>query len=126
VNERSGLQPGSRLPTIEASPGRAEWRPQYTRHALVLAALHGAECAECEAYAARLSEAGPELEQWDARVVLARGEAALTAVVREAPRVVVADRFGDVYHVAGGTSHQLTEPRELEEWLRFIATQCPE
>lgn len=44
-----------------------------------------------------------------------------------APRVVVADRFGDVYHVhEGGPAHELPEPRALEEWLRFIATQCPE
>lgn len=44
-----------------------------------------------------------------------------------APRVIVADRFGDVYHVhGGGSAHALPEPRALEEWLRFIATQCPE
>jgi hypothetical protein len=44
-----------------------------------------------------------------------------------APRVIVADRFGHIYHVEdGGPAHALSEPRELEEWLRFIGTQCPE
>jgi hypothetical protein len=44
-----------------------------------------------------------------------------------APRVIVADRFGHIFHVEeGGQVHRLPEPRELEAWLRFLATQCPE
>jgi hypothetical protein len=47
--------------------------------------------------------------------------------VGEPPAVVIADRFGHIYHVeAGGPAHALSEPRQLEEWLRFIGTQCPE
>jgi hypothetical protein len=43
------------------------------------------------------------------------------------PAVIIADRFGHIYHVeAGGQAHAFSEPRELEEWLRFIGTQCPE
>ncbi len=44
-----------------------------------------------------------------------------------AAAVLVADRFGDVYHVAEGAElWDLTTPSELEDWLRFLATQCPE
>jgi hypothetical protein len=47
--------------------------------------------------------------------------------VGEPPAVIIADRFGHIYHVeAGGQAHAFPEPRELEEWLRFIGTQCPE
>jgi hypothetical protein len=47
--------------------------------------------------------------------------------VGEPPAVIIADRFGHIYHVeAGGPAHALSEPRQLEEWLRFIGTQCPE
>jgi hypothetical protein len=43
------------------------------------------------------------------------------------PAIVVADRFGHIYHVAAsGPTHSFPAPRELEEWLRFIGTQCPE
>jgi hypothetical protein len=47
--------------------------------------------------------------------------------VGETPAVIIADRFGHIYHVAAcGQAHAFPEPRELEEWLRFIGTQCPE
>ena len=46
------------------------------------------------------------------------------------PVTVVADRYGQVYHVEapGGEAgaHAVMEPRELEEWLKYLATQCPE
>jgi hypothetical protein len=45
----------------------------------------------------------------------------------EPPAFIIADRFGHIYHVeAGGQAHAFPEPRQLEEWLRFIGTQCPE
>jgi hypothetical protein len=45
------------------------------------------------------------------------------------PAAAVVDRFGEIYHVwprdhAG--CRPGPEPRELEEWLRFMALQCPE
>ena len=41
--------------------------------------------------------------------------------------IVVAGRWGEVYHVArAGNVQELPSPRELEEWLQFLATQCPE
>ena len=41
--------------------------------------------------------------------------------------VVVADRYGQIYYVSqAGEGHGFPAPRELEEWLKFLATQCPE
>ncbi|HJU65394.1 MAG TPA: hypothetical protein VJ596_06935 [Gemmatimonadaceae bacterium] len=41
--------------------------------------------------------------------------------------LVVADRYGHVYFVQqAGLGHELPPPQEVEEWLKFLATQCPE
>ena len=43
------------------------------------------------------------------------------------PAILVADRYGQVFHLrSAGAEHALAEPRELEEWLKYLATQCPE
>ncbi|MFW6205883.1 MAG: hypothetical protein ACOC5I_01460, partial [Gemmatimonadota bacterium] len=47
--------------------------------------------------------------------------------VGNGPVVLVADRYGQVFHRQdAGAEHAVVEPRELEEWLRYLATQCPE
>jgi hypothetical protein len=136
---------GGRLPPLARPDGVTVWRPQYTRHAVVLAVLHGEGCEPCTRYGAALAGAQAEFRAWDGRLVVAAdpalssapdvtqvadrfGDAALiTDTFGGAPRVIVADRFGHIYHVEdGGPAHALSEPRELEEWLRFIGTQCPE
>jgi hypothetical protein len=43
------------------------------------------------------------------------------------PGIVVADRWGEIHHVAGGeTVDDLPSPHELIEWLRYVQHQCPE
>lgn len=43
------------------------------------------------------------------------------------PVTLVADRYGQLFHTEeAGAEHALMEPRELEEWLKYLATQCPE
>jgi hypothetical protein len=137
---------GGRLGELTAD-GRSLWRPQYTRDAVVLAILHGSDCEQCAAYAGELVDAQQAFRSWDGLLVLAVPDEALRAAgsdaappeavsrdmhpVRDtfggAPRVIVADRFGHIFHVEeGGQAHRLPEPRELEAWLRFLATQCPE
>jgi hypothetical protein len=126
---------GARLPTLSDAAGRPVWRPQYTRSPVVLAILHADECGPCSLYRDQLMAARADFAAWDGRLAVV-APAAMDAppdvlVVRDdfgaAPRIVVADRFGDVYHVEeGGAAHALPGPRVLEEWLRFIATQCPE
>jgi hypothetical protein len=144
------LRVGGRLSDLAARDALL-WRPQYTRDAVVLAVLHDAACAPCADYARELGKARSAFASWDGRVIIARpdvpGEPAEPGGPQEpggpaepahgvptipdrfggAPRIIVADRFGDIFHVDdGGTGHRLPEPRALEDWLRFLATQCPE
>ena len=43
------------------------------------------------------------------------------------PGVVVADRWGEIHHVAHAARiEDLTSPAGLVEWSRFIQHQCPE
>jgi hypothetical protein len=141
------LRVGGRLSDLAARDA-VLWRPQYTRDAVVLAVLHGAACAPCADYAREVGNARSAFASWDGRVIIARPDAprgaGATGEPAEpqepahgaptipdrfggAPRVIVADRFGDIFHVDdGGIGHRLPEPRALEDWLRFLATQCPE
>jgi hypothetical protein len=128
---------GGRLPSLSADE-HVLWRPRYTRNAVVLAVLHDSACEPCARYARRLQEAISAFAAWDGQLVLAlpdradhEATVAGTSTVPDtfggAPRIVVADRFGQIFHVEeGGPAHQLSEPRALEDWLRFLATQCPE
>jgi hypothetical protein len=108
----------------------------------VVAALHGAGCEACRAWLDRLATAADELREWDAHVVVIA-----PAEIPEAPfpmaldadgvfaartglcgaALVIADQWGEVAHVAGGgEGHGLSEPAEIVEWVRYLATQCPE
>jgi hypothetical protein len=52
-------------------------------------------------------------------VVLARDREAVH-------RVIVVDRYGQVYAVFDGAEEALPDVSALEEWFRFLATACPE
>jgi len=41
--------------------------------------------------------------------------------------ILIADRWGQIYHGARGSNiASLPEPAELTEWFRFLSMQCPE
>jgi hypothetical protein len=132
----SNYTTGARLPVIVRTDGTPVWRPQYTRDAVLLAVLHGSGCEPCTRYRRALAAAEADFGAWGGRLLVAlagkvdsEGEAVASVPegFGEAPGVVVADRFGQIYHIEhGGPEHALSEPRELEAWLRFIGTQCPE
>jgi len=43
------------------------------------------------------------------------------------PCVIVADRWGEIYFVAGGiTIEQLPDPDAIIDWLEYIENECPE
>ncbi|HJR64057.1 MAG TPA: redoxin domain-containing protein [Gemmatimonadaceae bacterium] len=118
------------------------------REATVLVQVHGPTCPDCRRYLSELATAAGDLASWDGRVVAivpgsldeasaVRAElrlpfAVLSDAVGRSPladgtAVVVADRYGHVYFVTEtGAGHALPTPRELEEWLTYLATQCPE
>lgn len=107
----------------------------------VLFTLHGAECAGCLQYLEKLAPASGEFDVWDARLLVIVPEARGVptpfgkVLADEHGRVadpawasiVVADRYGHIFHVArAGMAHDLPPVRELEEWLKFLGTLCPE
>lgn len=117
------------------------------RHATVLVRLHGPACAECRRYLADLADAASDFAAWDGRVTVIvpdsvsaatalRAELAIPFTVvsdLDGPRlldgagVLIADRFAHIYEVRdAGAGHALPAPRDVEEWLKFIGTQCPE
>ena len=117
------------------------------RESTVHVRVHSAGCLDCRRYLGELVRAAPDFADWGGRVVvIVPGSvadatdlrAALSlpfTVVSETPGthlldragVIIADRFGQIFAVDdAGTEHALPPPREVEEWLKFIGTQCPE
>jgi hypothetical protein len=73
------------------------------------------------AYREQLSAAEPRFAAWDGRVIWLDPDGV------SAHRLVVADRYGQVYAVHdAGAADEMPGPHELEEWFRFLATACPE
>lgn len=117
------------------------------RDAVVVVALHDVGCDTCRDYLRALASARSRFQLWDGSVnaVAATADGALQAELRSAvqllvdadrelldrvdttagPVTLVADRYGQVFHIHG-EDHSGMEPRELEEWLKYLATQCPE
>ena len=43
------------------------------------------------------------------------------------PGALVADRWGEILHVAGGSDvADLPTPEDLLDWIRYVESQCPE
>lgn len=73
------------------------------------------------AYREQLSAAAPGFAAWDGRVTW------LDPDGEGAHRLIVADRYGQVYAVEDAAdADELPRSHELEEWFRFLATACPE
>jgi hypothetical protein len=72
-------------------------------------------------YLDRLTSAESAFADWDGRIVR------LPADGEPGHRVLVADRYGQVYAVHDAEhADGLPSADELEEWFRFLATACPE
>jgi hypothetical protein len=73
-----------------------------------------------DGYLAGLEAAARDLAAWDGRVTgLASGD-------EPQHRVLVVDRYGQVYATFDGAVDALPDAAALEEWFRFLATACPE
>jgi peroxiredoxin len=136
------------LPAIELPSAKTgapvQLRPSMGR-TTVIVSVHSTACEGCRAYAGELASGAGEFEAWDARlVVVVPGPAAGaerfeprfgTVLVDPAHRisspadagVIVADRWGQIYDACyAGGGHQFPARRQLEEWLKFLGTLCPE
>ncbi|HEX7123605.1 MAG TPA: redoxin domain-containing protein [Gemmatimonadaceae bacterium] len=146
---KPGLAVGAFLPYLElqSATGRSVQLRSPGRSSTVLVRIHHARCAECLAYLEELSRAVSDFAAWDGRVVvvvpgtMADAERAKAGPARpftvladeehqvplDGAAVVIADRYDQIYHLAeAGEGHALPSPVDIEDWLRYIATQCPE
>lgn len=151
------MRPGDRLPVGEYRDRRdgrlVRLRDQSLGSPVVFVA-HGPDCEGCRRYLGELAGLDEACRLWDGRRVAflpdgegepVPGEEAgfdppfpLVAPAGEAARrladpgnaaLIVADRFGECFHVDEVGPHHhagLPRGREIESWLRFIAVQCPE
>ena len=95
----------------------------WQRNNLVLVLLPDAESAASTKFVDRLTARMSELTGDDSACVITRDS--VSGVPN--PGIVVADRWGEIRHVAGGkTVDDLPGPDDLIEWLRYVQNQCPE
>jgi hypothetical protein len=108
--------PASRV-TVEALADRAEAIEHWYAHILVVAGPpeHAAEIAS-HTRGKLTVIADPDRATFE-RIGIAAGNAAL----------VIADRYGQIYELAEATAAtEIPSTDEIEEWTKFLATQCPE
>jgi hypothetical protein len=76
---------------------------------------------ELRAYLEAINKHRDDFAAWDGRVVV------LGPHGRPQHRVVIVDRYGQVYDVTStGHADSLPTAASLEEWFKFLATACPE
>lgn len=148
------LPVGSRLPSLvsRVDGGEVRWRDP-ARGATVAVFLQSGDRDADRRYLDELTAAVPDFALWGGRVIVvmpdataetaaipsggsARSLAVVTETMGEAEHcgvgagddaILIADRWGEIYHGARGDSPAvLPGPGEITEWLKFLATQCPE
>lgn len=142
---------GERLPAVALETVDGQLVDLHrTRHETSVLVFPHPRCDACSGYVARLAALADRLDAWGGRVlpvvpaaaqaqdlyqqagslVLVDADGRCRAGVglpAEAAAVVVADRFGTVYRsVLEGDDHELIEPDELFEEIRYMGSQCPE
>ncbi|MCS6954050.1 MAG: hypothetical protein RMK57_15795 [Bryobacterales bacterium] len=99
-------------------------------------------CPPCQRYLDELVALAEEFAVWEARLLVAvRPPLAyrlphFAIPVQDAderfagahlPAVLVADRYGQLWDaVSAGASHRFPPSRDLAEWVKYLATLCPE
>jgi hypothetical protein len=121
------LQPGDMVPhfTVTTLDGQTvAYSTIWQRRNLLLVSLPAFEPAEpSTSYVGSLTARMPAFIAQGARCVFTREAVAGVPC----PGVVVADRWGEIFHVAGGPGvMSLPTPHEIIEWLDYVQRQCPE
>jgi hypothetical protein len=120
------LQPGDMIPHFTVATLDREcvsYTTIWQRRNLVLVSLPAFESAESEAYVADLKAQVPAMSAQAATCVTTRD----TVAGVPCPGLVVADRWGEIAEVAGGTGiTDLPSPHEIIGWLEYVQRQCPE
>lgn len=137
-----------RLPAggwIDAATGSAVGL-RHGRGPRVIFAADRGDCADCGAYIDRLVSYLGEIQGWGGRAAIVVSDAAraerlvgsVPAGVQvmietdegsgvKPPALLIADEWGEVHFIAEAVAdHALPDAQEIVEWVRFIATHCPE
>jgi peroxiredoxin len=113
--------------------------------------VHSPDCPECRAYLQSLMERPDAFGNWGGRLLVIlpaepggaeafaaasgfpvhllvdRGGTLARRCGMDGAGLVVADAWGEVHYTArAGAGHDLPTAEEVEEWLKFLAIQCPE
>ena len=122
----SMLETGDLVPhfTVTTFSGESfDYSDIWQRKNLVLVLLPHAESAASTKFVDQLTDQMSELTGDDSACVITRDRVSGVP----SPGIVVADRWGEIHHLAGGkTVDDLPRPDDLIEWLRYVQHQCPE
>jgi len=120
------LQTGSLVPhfTVTTFSGQSfNYSDIWQRKNLVLVVLPHADSAATTKFVDQLTAQMSELTGDDSACVITRDS--VSGV--QSPSIVVADRWGEIHHVADGHAvADLPGPDDIIEWLRYVQHQCPE
>lgn len=123
----STAAPGDLIPHFDVTD--LEGRPVaystiWQRRNLVLVGIPASDPdGTFDHYVAQLAAEGPALTGEDTAWVITRDPVAGVPC----PGVVVADRWGEVAHVAAGSQvRDLPAVGEIAEWVTYVQHQCPE
>lgn len=137
--------PAARLEAVAGEPVDL----QRSRHGTSVLLLPHPDCRECRASVERLGPVAERLRAWGGRLLLVAPPESAASVAEWGPHpvlvdadgrvragvgaapdeaaMVVADAFGTVYRSASaGAGHDLPEPDDVLEEVRFMGSQCPE
>jgi hypothetical protein len=134
--------------SLPSCPAGAMINLRSGRGPRALVTLHSAACPECRRYVnGDFASVADWIAEWGGRLAVVvpgrlenANELAKTPVAGiqlladpEAElatgkaKVVITDEWGEVYFVSdAGAGHDFPSPRDIGDWIRFLAIQCPE
>jgi len=126
MTARPMLQRGDSVPHFEVKTigGKLfSYSTIWQRRHLVLLAIPAAESEALGAYISQLVGLRSEFTAKDAECVVTGDR--VPGI--QSPAVVVADRWGEIVHVATTSQvDDLTSPEELQDWVDYLDRRCPE
>ena len=120
------LQRGDSLPHFEVKTIEGElfsYSTIWQRRHLVFLAIPAAESEATGTYISQLIAVRSEFTAKDAECVVTGDR--VPGI--QGPAVVVADRWGEIVHIASTSRvEDLASPEELLDWVEYLGRRCPE